>query len=179
LIAHFNAPVPSPIAFRKVFSTWFVEDFQAPDETHSMDEAMKPVLSDQHLGLKAFCDHNSVPQHFSHRHRIEKFSAKSARDPLVARAVRGTSVRSYLENRPEYLAQAQALLDEGLISPDSFDKFAICSEEFPWAGWHRVEYKISSCSKHAERFDGVVNQHLPVRVMLSSRWAVIREEMIR
>jgi hypothetical protein len=35
--------------------------------------------------------------------------------------------------------------------------------------WHRSEHRMSSCSNHAERFHGIVNEHLKRRSTLVVR----------
>jgi hypothetical protein len=141
---------------------------------------MKPVLSDQGSALHKFCVDNNILQFLCHRHLIELFGASTALGVLVARVLREPTQDSYLEHRPEYLAIAQALLDRHVIILKAHRKFLeFLTEEFPHGIWNRAEFGISTCSNHAERFHGVVNQHLKPRETLPERLAVIRDQRIQ
>jgi hypothetical protein len=157
----------------------FMDDLIASHVPPPVDVPSKPVLSDQHLGLIAFCRRNNLSHFFCHRHLIEKFSARSPLGLLVARVLREKSARSYHEHRPEYLAQAQAFLDEELVSPKHHRKFLkFLSEDFPHGIWHRAAEGISSCSNHAERFHGAVNRKMPPHGALPTRLAALRDHML-
>jgi hypothetical protein len=139
----------------------------------------RPVLSDKGGGIQAFCRHHQLRQLFCHRHLIENAKANSPLGFLVARALRERSERSYLEHRPQYLADAEGLWRAGLLSEEKVIWFTkeFLTPEFEHGLWHRMQDRISSCSNHAERFHGVVNQHLLVRNTLPARLHVMQTEI--
>jgi hypothetical protein len=138
----------------------------------------QPVLSDKGGGIAAFCRHNRIWQLFCHRHLIENAKANSPLGFLVAPALRERSERSYLEHRPQYLADAKALQEIGLLSHDQYIMFTnFRTPAFEHGIWHRMCRRISSCSNHAERFHGIVNQHLRVRKTLPERLDVMKTEI--
>jgi hypothetical protein len=157
---------------------WFLDDLAFSQKLLPRDLPKKPVLSDQGKALNAFCADNELPHYLCHRHLIENFGANSAIGLLAAKALRETSIRSYQSHRPQYLADAAALLEIRAVDEEDFEKFsAFLSQDFPHGIWHRMEHGISSCTNHAERFHGVVNQHLPQRSPLPVRLAIIRDQM--
>jgi hypothetical protein len=138
----------------------------------------QPVLSDKGGGIAAFCRHHQLWHLFCHRHLIENAKANSALGFLVARALRERSQRSYLEHRPQYLADANKLHEVGLLNHDQYIMFTnFLTPVFEHGLWHRMCRRISSCSNHAERFHGIVNQHLRVRNTLPTRLHLMRTEI--
>jgi hypothetical protein len=138
----------------------------------------RPVLSDKGGGIRAFCLQNQLWQLFCHRHLIENAKANSPLGFLIARALREPSHRSYQEHRPQYIADAAELKQVGLLTEDQHATFlSFLTEDFPDGLWHRIPDAISSCTNHAERFHGVINQHLSTRSTLPERLDVIRTEI--
>jgi hypothetical protein len=75
--------------------------------------------------------------------------------------LREKSKRSYDEHRPQYLAAAAALGEAGALTPEDLRKLStFLSDDFEHGLWHRIRDGISSCTNHAERFHGVVNNKL-------------------
>jgi hypothetical protein len=156
----------------------FIDDMTACAARLGCQLLKKPVLSDQGSALKSFCALNQILQYFCHRHLIELWGANSPLGILVARVLREKSARSYLALRPQLISDAGALLEADRITAKEHAAFVeFLSDEFPHGLWHRMPFGISSCSNHAERFHGVVNQHLETRAGLADRLSVITEQM--
>jgi hypothetical protein len=154
---------------------WFWDDLNA--STVPLRQLIaKPVLSDQGTALKEVCRAIHASHFFCHCHLIRNFGADGPLGLIAADALREKSIQSYSEHRPQYLADAKALLDEKVIDQDAYKKICdFLSEDFPHGIWHRMIFGISTCSNHAERFHGVVNQHINGHTALPVRLSVIRD----
>jgi hypothetical protein len=157
---------------------WFFDDIlDSSDDLHALPP--RPILSDQHLSLKSFCDQNHLRQFQCHRHLIQCAGANSPIGILVTYALRQKSERSFKAHRPQYLAWAVALVQAGILTRRECEKFyAFMADPFEHAIWHRTQSGASSCTNHAERFHGVVNEALTPRQTLPERLAVLRDHII-
>jgi hypothetical protein len=158
---------------------WFMKDLE--DLFAGSEFVRKPVLSDQGSGLKRFCEEKGYKHYFCHRHLIEKWGAKGHLGMLVTRALREQSWELFQLHWPTLNADAQAMLDVGLITQgeyDKFIKFLDLKHEFPHGIWHRIADGVSSCSNHAERFHGIINQHLGGFISFVERLALIRDQIV-
>jgi hypothetical protein len=181
IIRNFAVPlgfIVTPTESEKTY-TWFMKDLQ--DLFVSRGEFVKkPVLSDQGSGLKKFCENNGYKHYFCHRHLIEKWGANGHLGMLVARALREQSWELFRYHLPALEADAQAICDLGLITPgqhEKFTKFLDVGNQFPHGIWHRIAEGVSSCSNHAERFHGVINQHLEGKISFVERLCLITEQI--
>jgi hypothetical protein len=139
----------------------------------------RPVLSDKGTAIAAFCRRHQFMQFLCHRNLIENAGANSPLGFIVARALRERSARSYQDHRPQYLADAEELHRVGLLSREQLLCFGnFLTPAFEHGIWHRIPWQMSTCSNHAERFHGVVNQHLQVRNSLPERLNVLRTEIM-
>jgi ubiquitin C-terminal hydrolase len=143
-----------------------------------------PILSDQGVGLVKFCDEESIVEYFCHPHLIEKFGSSSAAGMLAARVLRIQTQREFMDLRPHFIAEAQALHGKGLMGKDAMKKFTEWLEadklDFAHGMWHRVHQGIARCSNHAERFHGVVNQRIKREGVhaLPRRLKILQEEIV-
>jgi hypothetical protein len=133
-----------------------------------VDELKKdlPVLSDQGLGLSAFCALHKIKQYFCHRHLIEKWSASSFAGMLVARVLKLMTEAEFTLLRLQFIVEAETFNRNRLMSRKqliAFRKWMALPADpsqpvFLDGIWHRVGQGIARCSNHAERFHGIVNQ---------------------
>jgi hypothetical protein len=143
----------------------------------------KPVLSDEGLGLKQFCKDHGHPHYYCHRHLIEKWGANGRLGMLVTRALREPSKELFYHHLEVLVEDARAILQAGLITKAEYDKFIVflnLEGEFEHGLWLRIADGVSSCSNHAERFHGVINQHLGHFTLLVERlWVIAQQIRIR
>jgi hypothetical protein len=163
-----NEAVPVGFILTPTESTFMYQMFM--DELWSLippDELRKgPILSDQGLGLIAFCILNGIKHYFCHRHLIEKWGASSAGGMLAARVLKIVTEAEYLALRVQFIAEAEALCHRRRMTRKqlaAFKKWLQLPTDpnaliFPDGIWHRAADGVARCSNHAERFHGIVNQ---------------------
>jgi hypothetical protein len=128
---------------------WFHHDLLASHRSPRLALPAKPVLSDQASSFPAFCARNGMSQHADHRHLSE-----------LASALRENSERAHRDHCDQSLADATALLDTRMVTEGASQQFvSFLSHDFPHGTWHRMDDCISTCSIHAERFQGVIKQY--------------------
>jgi hypothetical protein len=160
---------------------WFMEDLEAFLALDGGKFVKKPVLSDQGSALKKFCKLNEYKHYFYHRHLIEKWGAKGHLGMLATRVLREPSSELFQLHLPTLQADAQAMVDVHLITNDElekFNKFLDLENKFPHGLWHRIADGVSSCSNHAERFHGVINQHLGGMKAFVQRLLIIKKQIL-
>jgi hypothetical protein len=142
--------------------SWFMGDLKeiCPEPTEFVNKA---VLSDKGGGVTKFCEGPpSSPQYNCHRHLIGNFSASSAGGRLATDALRTRSERVYVELRDQLLADADALVEIGLMKASDAAKFKEFIPEDPklfvHGLWHRIALGISSADNHCEGFHSVINK---------------------
>jgi hypothetical protein len=142
------------------------------------------VLSDQGKGLIRFCETHGIQQFFCHRHLIEKFGSSSPAGMPVARVLRILTRKEFIRLRPQFLAEAQEMFENHLISFKSLVKIRDWLEADPKnfrdGLWHRIKLGIARCSNHAERFHGVVNQRIKAERVyaLPRRLRILYDEIV-
>jgi hypothetical protein len=186
-----NEAVPVGFFLTLTESTFTYQTFM--EELWSMipaNELVKlPILSDQGLGLIAFCALNGIRHYFCHRQLIAKWGASSAGGMLAARVLKLVTLDEYLALRVQFIAEAEALCRRRRMTRKqltAFKKWLQLPTDpnapiFPDGIWHRAPHGIARCSNHAERFHGIVNQAIKREKVtaLPARLKILQIEILR
>jgi hypothetical protein len=139
--------------------------------------APKSVLCDG--GLALFCLNAARKRFACHRHLIEAWSAGYYTGGFAARALRAERPEQFDRIRKQVIAEARELKDAGVITEklcEDFEAFLNGAEtggRWSHGIWDRIVEAIARCTQHAERFHGVVNQHLTKAMLFLERVAVL------
>jgi hypothetical protein len=143
------------------------------------DEAFtkRPVLSDEHKGLDAFCTAHDLKHFYCHCHLIRKHGAGSTAGMIASQVLRIQTKEEFDELQPQLIKNLPHLVDNGLLTQKKADELEKWLKDFHDGIWERVALGIARCTNHAERFHGIVNRRMKDKAVRAPprRLEVLRE----
>jgi hypothetical protein len=140
-----------------------------------MPLSRKSVLSDGGLALAKFCRDFARRRFDCHRHLIEAWCASSYCGGFVARSLREELEDEFKRVRKRVLEEAKVLLDENVITKKLYDELEAFLNGVATGGrwthgiWDRIDDALARCTQSAERFHGIVNKMLRLKMPLVER----------
>jgi hypothetical protein len=175
-----NEALPLGFTFAPSESTFLYATFFADLEFFFKRQLTpKSVLSDGGGALVAYCLHAARKRFDCHRHLIEAWSAAYYTGGFMARALRAELPEKFDRIRKQVIAEARELTDAGVIAEKLFQEFEAFLNGVQTGGrwshgiWDRIDEAIARCTQQAERFHGVVNQHLAKGMLFLDRLNVL------
>jgi hypothetical protein len=180
---HSNEAVPLGFTFAPSESHFLYEAFFADLKFFLGNPRLTPkaVLCDGGLALAQFCLEALRKRFACHRHLIEAWCASYATGGFVARALRVERPELFDRIRQPIIAEARELLRADVITEKlflSFQNFLLGTDTGGvWSHgiWDRIDDAIARCTQHAERFHGIVNQHLVKGMTFLQRLQILFE----
>jgi hypothetical protein len=154
---------------------WFYADLA--DMTG--DLPMKPIISDEGLGLIKFGESNAVgPHYFCYRHLIEKFGARGILGIMCRRFLHIPSEAEFAKAHKQVLEQLTELRKADRINVNDYNRFVTfiggkTGTAYQHGIWRRAADGISTCSNHAERFHRTVKKRARHFLLLSHRLSIL------
>jgi hypothetical protein len=140
---------------------------------------LKPILSDEGLGLIAFAGGDVAEAHyFCYRHLIEKFGSNGLLGMMAARILHIPTPADFMRAHEQVLIEVDLLLERERISQSDHDRFVTfiggrTGTEYKHGIWERAAKGISTCSNHAERFHRTVNKRVRHIEILPHRLSIL------